>query len=196
MKVTILESTPQPMDVISRAAGVCYGKRDASDTRVKACYGAEHMSVFEHACVTFMVEGISRACSHQLVRHRMASYCQLSQRYKRVDTSKEDWFVVPDAFSGDFMAAFVDAVTAAGEEYNAALEAGIRPEDARYLLPECCKTDIVVTMNWRELFHFWNLRTDKHAQWEIRELAWNMVESCWEQEDLEPLVGLWDGDAE
>lgn len=193
MKVTILESTPQPIDVISRAAGCCYGKRDASYKRAASCYKSGHLGVFEHACVTFLVEGISRSCSHQLVRHRMASYCQLSQRYKRVDTSKDDWFVIPDAFSGDFRAAFVDSVTAAGEEYNAALKAGVRPEDARYLLPECCKTDVVVTMNWRELFHFWDLRTDERAQWEVRDLAWSMYEECMRQEDFAVVAGFWDG---
>lgn len=490
MKVTIMESTPQPIDVISRSAGCCYGKRDASYKRAASCYKSGHLGVFEHACVTFLVEGISRACSHQLVRHRMASFCvtgdtvirsvgqkswtvkelfdmqedplrkgrlkliqarsidestnvivpnmitgvhdsgvrnvmelttesgrrivctpdhkiytplgykklselqvgdyvysngrelldnedwlydfyvtqnhtrketaefigcceslvnrafrkfgiikprnmypnrkpgygkkgmfsddvkrriseskmgsknpswkkdrstlsvsggyneahgkynadkcefcgsdesieihhvdknprnnsdenikflcskchhlwhhvgaigvfkdkvvsindagservydismaapffnfvangivvhncQLSQRYKRVDTSKDDWFVIPDAFSGDFRASFVDSVVQAGEEYNLALKAGVKPEDARYLLPEATKTDIVVTMNWRELFHFWDLRCDKHAQWEIRDLAWSMVDACRREEDLVPLVNIWDG---
>lgn len=193
MKVTILESTPNPVGVISRAAGCCYGKSDESFKRMVACYKAGHMSVFEHACVTFKIDGISRACSHQLVRHRIASYCQLSQRYKRVDTSKDDWFVVPEAFTGDFRAPFVDSVVQAGEEYNLALKAGLKPEDARYLLPEATKTDIVVTMNWRELFHFWDLRCDHCAQWEIRDLAWSMVDACRSEEDLVQLVEVWDG---
>lgn len=193
MKVTILESTPNPAGVISRAAGCCYGKSDESFKRLVACYNAGHMSVFEHACVTFKAEGISRACSHQLVRHRMASYCQLSHRYNRVDTSKYDWFVVPEALTGDFRASFVDSVVQAGEEYNLALKAGVKPEDARYLLPEATKTDIVVTMNWRELFHFWDLRCDPCAQWEIRDLAWSMVDACRSEEDLVPIVAVWDG---
>lgn len=194
MKVSIVNYTKDPMKTISFSAGVCYAKRDASDTRVKACYGAEHMSVFEHACVTFMVEDISRACSHQLVRHRMASYCQRSQRYVK---GAPDSVVPPRIESLErAVDVFTEADCACAKAYKELIDMGIPAEDARYILPNASETTICVTMNWRELFHFWNLRTDKRAQWEIRELAWKMVEACREQEDLAPLVKLWDGDAE
>ena len=81
MEVKILAWTHSPVDLIATAAGTCYGKDDPSAKRVERCYKARHMGVFEHASVTFRIEGISRACSHQLVRHRMASYNQRSQRY-------------------------------------------------------------------------------------------------------------------
>ena len=179
-QVEVVSATPRPMDVISAAAGCCYGKDDYSAKRVKACYQAGHMSVFEHASVTFKASGISRACSHQLVRHRLASYSQKSQRYCRVDTDTDDWYVMPFAFvqddtelseTTDKQARFREAMHRAAEEYADALSIGIKPEDARYLLPEATKTEIVVTMNVRELFHFLDLRGGQGAQWEIRELS-------------------------
>ena len=138
------------------------------------------MSVFEHASVTFSIEGISRSCSHQLVRHRLASYTQQSQRYTKIDTSGDDWYVIPPAFENagkDILDAYRDTMKNAAQEYLAALGYSIKPEDARFLLPEATKTSIVVTMNYRELFHFFDLRLDKHAQWEIRELANKMLEA-------------------
>lgn len=159
------------MEVVSEAAATCYGKSGYSSRRVKTCYDGGHMSVFEHASATFKVEGISRACSHQLVRHRLASYSQLSQRYTKVDTSTQDWYVVPPQFKHDHPNEFRDHMEQCAVEYYGALIAGIRPEDARYLLPEATKTTITVTMNLRELYHFLDLRQVNAAQWEIHELA-------------------------
>lgn len=185
MKVEVIEATPNPMDVVSRAAGTCYGKDDSSAKRVKSCFNAGHMSVFEHVSATFKVDGISRACSHQLVRHRIASYSQQSQRYCRIDVGG-DWYVKPPSFKAGedvdpfgmepdefFHACMADAA----RNYRDALEAGMKPEDARYLLPESAKTSITVTMNSRELFHFLDLRLDRAAQWEIRELAQAMLDA-------------------
>ena len=181
MDVEIINATPNPVDVISRAAGICYGKVEPSFKRVEHCYKHEHMSPFEHASATFMVRGISRACSHQLVRHRLASYNQQSQRYCRIDVSNGDWYVKPPIFNRDddiiagsgtgFNQFYADNMRFAAINYQIALDAGVRPEDARYLLPEACKTEILVTMNVRELFHFLDTRQDDAAQWEIRELA-------------------------
>ena len=178
MKVDIIACTEHPMEVVSEAAATCYGKSGYSERRVKTCYDSGHMSVFEHASVTFRVEGISRACSHQLVRHRVASYSQLSQRYTKVDTESGDWYVMPkwfeDTFSDDgifWKQAFEEAMENCAVDYQEALERGCRPEDARYLLPEAVKTTVTVTMNLRELYHFLDLRQVNAAQWEIRELA-------------------------
>ena len=170
IRVVINDSTRRPIDAISSAAGTSYGKPDASPKRFRNCVELGHMSVLEHAYVTFVVEGISRACSHQLVRHRMASFCQLSQRYVRIDTG-EDWYVVPPEFAEKHAAEFRDHMDECAKQYNGALGAGIKPEDARYLLPEATRTRITVTMNVRELFHFFDLRLDRNAQWEIREMA-------------------------
>ena len=176
MNVTIVTATKDPIDVISLAAGTCYGKEDVSPKRVRNCFNGGHMSVFEHASATFDIDGISRACSHQLVRHRLASFSQRSQRYCKVDVESDDWYVVPPAFESDAPDSYLGesprklfdkGMVNAAWAYQDALNAGIRPEDARFLLPEATKTRIMVTMNCRELFHFLDLRQGKGAQWEI-----------------------------
>jgi thymidylate synthase (FAD) len=171
MDVEAIAYTQAPLETISLAAGTCYGKHDISSKRVKSCYDSGHMSVFEHASVTLRISGISRACSHQLVRHRLASYSQQSQRYCKVDTSTHDWYVIPPQFKRDHPDEFRDHMEQCAAAYLGALGAGIRAEDARYLLPEATKTEITMTMNCRELFHFLDMRLDQHAQWEIRDLA-------------------------
>ena len=178
MQVTILSCTENPMQVISRAAGTSYGKDDFKHKRVRHCYENGHMSVFEHASITFKVEGISRACSHQLVRHRMASFCQESQRYTKIDTS-EDWYIEPNAFRENNLGSMYRRIAdECAEAYKRAIDSGVKPEDARYLLPEATKTALTVTMNVRELFHFLDLREDSHAQWEIRDMADTLDSEC------------------
>ena len=178
MQVTVSAATKRPMEVISKAAGMCYGKSDYSAKRVKTCCQSGHMSVFEHASVTFEVDGISRACSHQLVRHRIGvAFSQRSHRYCKVDVDSDDWYVVPNWFEDGWVnncsmrQAFESSMENAAIDYQNAIESGCKPEDARYLLPEATKTAITVTMNARELFHFLDVRQDSRAQWEIRELA-------------------------
>lgn len=192
MGVTILTATANPMDTIAIAAGTSYGKDDPKHNRVVSCFDRGHMSVFEHASVTFRVDGISRACSHQLVRHRMASFVQVSQRYTKIDT-ESDWYVTPPSIKdSNFIVYFRNAVEDAGEAYNDFVNHGIKPEDARYILPEACKTELTVTMNVRELFHFLNLRTDPHAQWEIRDMANELVNEVAAIDDQwAQLMALW-----
>lgn len=174
MQVTIINATQEPESVISECAGVSYGKSDFSKKRIEHCMSNNHMSVFENAIVTFKVEEISRSCSHQLVRHRMASFVQKSQRYTKLEG--EDWYVIPQSIIGDIpqVDGFEKFMNSCKEYYNKMLSQGVKPEDARFVLPEATKTDLTVTMNIRELFHFFNLRLDKHAQWEIRKLAEHM----------------------
>ena len=135
---------------------------------------AGHGSVLEHCSFTFAIDGISRACSHQLVRHRVASYSQQSQRY--VDGSKFS-YVIPKSIeevpAGKIV--FEEWMVKTMQLYNNMVEMGIKKEDARYLLPNATTTNIVVTMNARELLHFISLRTSPRAQWEIRELAKEML---------------------
>ena len=192
MEIEIISATANPLDVIALAAGTSYGKNDKKHSRVRNVFNAGHMSCFEHASVTFRVNGISRACSHQLVRHRLASYVQKSQRYTKVD-SGDDWYVQPPVFNNPDCGVFFDkAMFEMQQLYWDAIEAGIKPEDARYLLPEATKTEITCTMNVRTLFHFLNLRTDSHAQWEIRYMAnelWQeiaRIDNQWAE-----LMGLW-----
>jgi thymidylate synthase (FAD) len=141
-----------------------------------------HMSALEHASFTFAVDGISRACSHQLVRHRVASYSQQSQRYVRF--GPDGGFVIPplvDA-SPEARAVFYEAMDNARRSYERLVELGSAEgrsnesafEDARFVLPNAAETKIVVTMNARELRHFFSLRCCRRAQWEINRLAWTM----------------------
>lgn len=185
MEVSIMSKTPDMVDVISRSAGICYGKDDKSIRRLRNCYKVGHTGVFEHASVSFMVRGISRACSHQLVRHRMASYAQESQRYNKYDLVGDDWYVVPPSVveAGEEVG-FRAETEKQAKAYHRLLTKGVKPEDARYLLPEAMKTSIVVTRNIRDLFHFFDLRLGPRAQWEIRELAEQMA-ICMENEEPE-----------
>ena len=135
---------------------------------------AGHGSVLEHCCFTFSIEGISRACSHQLVRHRIASYSQQSQRY--VNGNKFSCVIPPEIEKNkNLKAAFFNHIKSSMEFYEAMVDNGVKKEDARYLLPNAITTNIVVTMNARELIHFIGLRTSPRAQWEIRQLAQEML---------------------
>lgn len=196
MDVKVINFTDRPCLTISLAAGTSYGKRDKSLKRIKHCFNNGHMSVFEHASVTFYISGISRACSHQLVRHRLASFVQKSQRYTKVDG--DDWYVTPPTLSDTNKIRFKNCMTTYKAYYDQALSEGIKPEDARYFLPEATKTDIMMTMNCRELFHFFDLRLDEHAQWEIRELAQEIKDLLSKEEDYyadgwATLIDLYDG---
>ncbi|MBX5320903.1 FAD-dependent thymidylate synthase [Candidatus Bathyarchaeota archaeon A05DMB-3] len=142
---------------------------------VKRVTGYGHMTVVEHASFTFSLEEVSRAMTHQLVRHRIASYTQQSQRYVKYDTLKS--YVTPPTVTANPEAQkiFAETLEHISEAYNRLLEMGIPKEDARYILPNAAKTNIVVTMNARELRHFFNLRCCARAQWEIREVAMEML---------------------
>ncbi len=133
-----------------------------------------HESIIEHASVTFEISGISRACSHQLVRHRIASYSQESQRY--VDMSAPE-FVVPPSVADNPQAQAVwdEFVAQVGDTYRQLRKLGVRKEDARFVLPNATATRIIVTMNLRSLRHFFSVRCEPAAQWEIRALALEML---------------------
>lgn len=189
MKVEIIAYTPDPMSVVSIVAGTSYGKRNVKPERVRHCMMNDHMSVFEHVSFTARIEGISRACSHQLVRHRLASFCQVSQRYTRIDTDCTDWFVIPESI--ECVPAFIEQNVEAGRMYNFLIEEGVKPEDARYLLPEATKTAVCMTMNARELFHFFELRLDRHAQWEIRDMANELMRQLEAVDGWRELIAEW-----
>lgn len=193
MKVTIETYTKEPLAAISTAAGTCYGNRSYSEKRIRNCFDKNHMSVFEQASVQFYVEGISRSCSHQFVRHRLNSYCQESQRYCKVDTESDDWYVMPPAFEHDpeWAKWYRHHMSAVAQCYRLAIYGGAKREDARFLLPESCKTNLTVTMNIRNLYHFWDLRLDQAAQWEIREVAAATLKACQENPDLKLLADLY-----
>lgn len=184
MKVQIVSiSHDRPLSFIGECAGISHGKTDPSADRALGCWRAGHTSVLEHVTVTFRIFGISRACSHQLVWHRLSSFVQESQRYTKIDTSTGDWYITPPRMVG--VPEYKRHMERCGDAYQSALDAGIKPEDARYLLPEATKTSVVMTMNLRELESFYKLRIDKAAQWEIRELARWMLRS------LDEIGGEW-----
>ena len=187
MKVTVISATEAPVDVISLAAGVCFGKFNVSPKRAETCYRSGHLSVFEHAHITFHIESISRSCMAQLTRHRHASFCVESQRYNRYDLSGDDWYVTPPSMEQIVVnsddetfaeAHFEESMRCSADDYRIALENGIKPEDARYMLPEAAKTNLVITLNCRELFHIFDMRLPKSAQWEIRDLVSAMKEEA------------------
>lgn len=187
MDVRLLNHTPDPERAIAVAARLCYAPVGAAelmegmdDAAVRKVLGvilrSGHYSALEHAVYTFAIDGVSRAMTHQLVRHRIASYNQQSQRYVTFTDRPE--FIVPPAVAADerYAHIFGQAMGAAFDAYRALIEAGVDAEDARYVLPNAVETKIVVTMNVRELLHFFELRCCRRAQWEIRAVALRMLE--------------------
>jgi thymidylate synthase (FAD) len=142
---------------------------------IKRVTGYGHVSVIEHASFTFSIEGVSRAMTHQLVRHRMASYTQQSQRYVTYDSLQK--YVTPPSIMNntEVKKMFDEALVKISETYKELLNLNIPKEDARFILPNAARTNIIVTMNARELRHFFNLRCCARAQWEIREVATEML---------------------
>ena len=210
MKVKIIAHTPNPESVVASAAKLCYSKvgvdeiqknltEDGIEKFVSMLSTIGHHSPLEHCTFTFAVEGISRACSHQLVRHRIASYSQQSQRYVKLD--KFD-YIIPTAIENNEFAKdiFLNAMEQDQKAYNGIVEELMNEyiassgytlasipkneynkleklaiEDARYVFPNACETKIVFTMNVRTLMNFFTHRCCDRAQWEIRDLANEML---------------------
>ena len=174
MKVTLVYSTPTPIETISEIASICYDSNPKNPLKlVTHLYKSGHLSVFEHIHFTFKIEGISRACSHQLVRHRHCSFTQRSQRY-----CSEDGFsaVLPrsiEELGGKWDYGLV--LNHIAEFYELSQKVGVPNEDARYVLPNACETALFLSCNLRELIHMSNERLCLRAQWEIRELMKQMV---------------------
>jgi thymidylate synthase (FAD) len=165
-----------PEGLLERAGRACY--RSEGQGRpgrfLQARIREGHESIIEHASVTFDISGISRACSHQLVRHRIASYSQESQRY--VDMSAPEFVTPPSvAENAEAQAIWDEFLAQVGETYRRLRALGVRKEDARFVLPNATATRIIVTMNLRSLRHLFEVRCDKAAQWEIRALALEML---------------------
>ena len=187
MNVELLYHTPDPERAIATAARLCYAPVGAAELMetmppervssvLSTIMGGGHFSTLEHASFTFAIDGVSRALTHQLVRHRIASFNQQSQRYVKFKEGVP--IVKPESVAENEQAnqIFDQAIEAVVNAYGALVEMGIEAEDARYLLPNAAETKIVVTMNARELYHFFEVRCCNRAQWEIRDLAWRMLE--------------------
>jgi len=130
--------------------------------------------LLSHTSYTFAIEGISRACSHQLVRHRLASYSQQSQRYIEVKRLR-DHVIVPRTVAEKASEPFESLITAASEAYHNLIDAEVPREDARFVLPNATETNLLLTMDGQALKHFFGLRCCNRAQWEIRALADTML---------------------
>lgn len=239
LKVKIIAHTPQPDKVVAQAGKLCYSAVGVDEITQKlteeeiARYvnmlaNIGHESPLEHVSFTFAIEGISRACTHQIVRHRIASYSQQSQRYVKleqfeyiippaieknpeakrifietmerdqkaydelVDLLLED--ILIDKHAADYGSCIREILKENPDvapdrskvldlyaekflkEYRKAEKQAI--EDARYVFPNACETKIVITMNARSLLHFFNVRCCNRAQWEIREMATEMLKEC------------------
>jgi thymidylate synthase (FAD) len=178
VNVKLIAHTPEPELTVVLAAKTCYASKMPSGTLarpemekfLRRVVGRGHTSVLEHASFTFAVEGVSRALTHQLVRHRIASYSQQSQRYVKL---KDFARVTPPTVSNDkkALARFEKAMAEASDAYSALVDMGIPAEDARYVLPNAATSNITITMNARSLHNFFELRSCLRAQWEIRKLA-------------------------
>lgn len=206
MKVKLLTHTPEPDKIIAAAAKLCYSSSGIDDIMdnltdeaiqkfMDMLMSLGHESPVEHVTFTFGIEGISRACSHQLVRHRIASYSQKSQRYVN-ETQFE--YVTPEAIAKDpvskdiydetmillqgrydfIRSGLIETYVKDGMDRKAAEKKA--NEDARMVLPNACCTSIIVTMNIRSLFNFFKHRCCNRAQWEIRAVAMEMLRLCME----------------
>ena len=174
MKVTLIQATPDPIATIANIASICYDSNPKNPAKlVEHLYKNGHHSVFEHIYFTFKIEGISRACSHQLVRHRHCSFTQRSQRYCSEDGFK---VVCPKSVQKvDEKDGYFDLMDNIEEHYEELQALGIPNEDARYILPNACTTSLYLSCNLRELIHIANERLCTKAQWEIRDLVKQMI---------------------
>lgn len=209
MKVKLLSYTPNPERVISMAAKLCYSpvgvdeiEQNLTDENVEKflnmLINIGHESPLEHVSFTFAVEGISRSCSHQIVRHRIASFSQQSQRYVKLNQFE---YIIPPEINEveEAKEVFLESMKKDQEaydkivdilfekHYNKLIKFGKNEkeahrqaekkaiEDARYVFPNACETKMVFTMNTRSLYNFFSHRCCERAQWEIRDLATEML---------------------
>jgi len=181
LKVELLAYTPEGEILSAMAAKLTHSKSSIGELRnsdkeelkniLRYVVKAGHESVIEHAYFTFGISGVSRALTHQLVRHRIASYSQQSQRYVE---SEMEYVIPPSIKEAGVEEEYKKMMESAWDAYNK-LKEKVPVEDARYILPNAACTQIMVSMNARSLLNFFELRCCLHAQWEIRHLAWKML---------------------
>ncbi len=186
LNVKLIANTQDGELVSALAAKLCYSDSDIEGLKeklevkeqsdfIRKIVSIGHHSVLEHLNFTFGVEGVSRALTHQLVRHRIASFSQKSQRY--VGHGESFQYIVPKTIEADdrLLAEYDSAMDEIGKIYDRLAKAGVPAEDARYILPNGCETKIIITMNARELLHFFSVRCCERAQWEIRDMSFEML---------------------
>ncbi len=178
MKVSLLSYTPEPLKVLYIAAKTCYSldfpeslngvENEKMERLIMNVYERGHESIFEHISFTFAVRDVSRVLTHQLVRHRIASYSQQSQRYVKIEQD----YVVPPSIEKNEKAKelFLKEINSIWNVYSKLIKLGVDKEDARFILPNATTSNIVFTMNFRELIHTSGLRLCFRSQWEIKML--------------------------
>ena len=175
MQVSLIRYTQNADYVCGEAAAVCTASKNP-ESALKHAMDAGHTSVLEHAVFTFRVEGLSRAALAQLTRHRLASFDVQSQRYVKLDDPE---LVIPESIQSSQFATEAGIMLKRNMNlYQRMIEAGIPAEDARYVTPQAVTTELIMTMNARELLHFFSLRCCNRAQWEIRHMADEMLKLC------------------
>ncbi len=170
MNVELVDYTPNPEVKIGAYAAICYDSNtepEACIRRAKSCVSRGHLATLRFAYATFRIEGISRACSHQLVRSKHLDYLQESQRYVEFT---EDSFVIPNT-KVDLLREYDEHYKQSLALYKHLLDNGVKKEDARYVLPNAATTSLYVTGNFQAWKDFINLRSGKEVQWEIRAVA-------------------------
>ena len=190
MNIELIAHTPDPELVIANCATTCYDSNpkdiEASRKMIRSLAKAGHEAMIEHAHATFKLSGVSRTLTHELVRHRLFSFAQRSQRYVK---ENEESYVTPDVLIDNNKAnanmrqaelIFKSAMNDAWTAYRDLLKLGIKPEDARFVLPNACTTEIVVSGNFREYRNFLKLRLSPRAQWEIRKAANIILDKLYE----------------
>jgi len=178
VRVELMAITPNAEDVIERACRTCYlsfhryDPPSSTEELIKKVIRRGHYSVLEHAMATFRIKGGSRVFTHELVRHRLMSPSQESQRYVEYGKTKQFEFVLPPTVrKTEFVGRFEELAASAYELYQEMVKADVPKEDARYILPNATTSEIVISANFRELRHIFEIRCVERAHWEIREIC-------------------------
>ncbi|OGC84208.1 MAG: thymidylate synthase, flavin-dependent [candidate division Zixibacteria bacterium RBG_16_43_9] len=182
MKVELMAITPQAEDVIEKACRTCYlsfhryNPPSSTEELIKKVIQKGHHSVLEHAYATFRIKGGSRVFTHEMVRHRLMSPSQESQRYVEYGKTKEFEFVIPPTVENtNLKDKFRKKALELKDFYEEMVKAGVPKEDARYILPNATVSEIVVSANFRELRHIFEVRCVERAHWEIRQICLEML---------------------
>jgi len=180
--VELMSITPNAQDIIERACRTCYlsfnryNPPSSTEELIKKVIKKGHHSVLEHALATFRIKGGSRVFTHELVRHRLMSPSQESQRYVEYGKTKNFEYVVPPTIKNT---KFEDRFKKLAEEtfglYQQMVKADIPKEDSRYILPNATTSEIVISANFRELRHIFEVRCVERAHWEIRQICLEML---------------------
>jgi thymidylate synthase (FAD) len=182
MKVELMAITPKAEDVIEKACRTCYlsfhryNPPSSTEELIEKVIRKGHHSVLEHAYATFRIKGGSRVFTHEMVRHRLMSPSQESQRYVEYGKTKEYEFTIPPTIGkSTFKDRFKKMASGLKDFYEEMVKTGIPKEDARYILPNATVSEIVVSANFRELRHIFEVRCAGRAHWEIREICLEML---------------------